>query len=58
LEGAELVALGVRLSAGAEFPGLALFVGPLAGAALWPAVNWLLLMPQRRALEIDDTRTL
>ena len=58
LEGAQLVALGVRLAAGAEFPGLVLFAGPLVGAALWPVVAWLLLMPQRRALEADQTRTL
>lgn len=58
LEGAQLVALGVRLAAGAEFPGLTLFVGPLAGAVLWPAVTWLLLLPQRRPLEIDETRAL
>jgi rod shape-determining protein MreD len=58
LEGAQLVALGVRLAAGAEFPGFALFVGPLIAAALWPAVNWLLLMRQRRPLEIDQTRAL
>jgi rod shape-determining protein MreD len=38
----------VRLAAGAQFPGWALLVGPLAGACLWPAVSWLLLLPQRR----------
>ena len=58
LEGAQLVALGVRLAAGAEFPGLTLFVGPLIGAALGPVVSWLLLRPQRRPLEIDPTRVL
>jgi rod shape-determining protein MreD len=58
LEGTELVALGVRLAAGAEFPGPTIFAGPLVAAALWPAVSWLLLMPQRRPLEIDDTRAL
>ena len=58
LEGAQLVALGVRLAAGAEFPGVSLFAGPLAGAALWPAVTWVLLMPQRRPLEVDQTRAL
>jgi rod shape-determining protein MreD len=58
LEGAQLVALCVRLAAGAEFPGLTLFAGPLVAAALWPAVRWLLLMPQRRALEVDQTRAL
>ncbi len=56
LEGTQLVALGVRLAAGAEFPGWSLFAGPLAAAALWPAVTWLLLIPQRRPIEIDENR--
>lgn len=41
-------ALLVRLAAGDPFPGWAILIGPLAGAALWPAVTWLLLLPQRR----------
>jgi rod shape-determining protein MreD len=41
-------ALLVRLAAGDPFPGWAILVGPLAGAALWPALTWLLLLPQRR----------
>jgi rod shape-determining protein MreD len=44
-QSAELV---VRLAAGDGFPGWALFVGPLIGAALWPVASWLLLRPQRR----------
>ena len=58
LEGAQLVALGVRLVAGAEFPGWSLFAGPLAATALWPVVSWLLLMPQRRPIQIDENRPL
>jgi rod shape-determining protein MreD len=46
---AEGVTLLVRLAAGSEFPGWPIFVGPLFGAALWPLVTWLLLLPQRRA---------
>lgn len=46
----------VRLAAGAEFPGWALAIGPLAGAALWPLVSVVLLAPQRRPSEVDDTR--
>ncbi|OGA39669.1 MAG: rod shape-determining protein MreD [Betaproteobacteria bacterium RIFCSPLOWO2_12_FULL_68_19] len=42
------VALLVRLAAGDPFPGWAILVGPLAGAMLWPAATWLLLLPQRR----------
>ena len=45
---AQGVVLVVRLAAGSGFPGWALLVGPLIGAALWPLVSWLLLMPQRR----------
>ena len=56
LEGVQLVALGVRLAAGAEFPGWSLFAGPLAATALWPAVTRLLLVPQRRPIEIDENR--
>jgi rod shape-determining protein MreD len=48
----------VRLAAGAEFPGWTLLVGPLAGAALWPLVTTLLLMPQRRPAEVDETRAI
>ena len=43
------VALFVRMAAGDAFPGWAVVVGPLLGAALWPAASWLLLLPQRRA---------
>lgn len=51
---AQSVALLVRLAAGDPFPGWALYVSPLAGALLWPGVNWLLLRPQRR-LEKEQT---
>lgn len=44
----QCVVLLVRLAAGNSFPGWPIIVGPLAGAALWPAVTWLLLLPQRR----------
>lgn len=56
LEGAQLVTLGVRMAAGAEFPGWSLLVGPLAATLLWPVVAWLMLMPQRRPVEIDVNR--
>ena len=45
---AQATELVVRLAAGGLFPGWALFVGPLLGAALWPPASWLLLLPQRR----------
>jgi len=51
---AQGVSLLVRIVAGAEFPGWQIFVGPLAGAALWPALSWLLLLPQRRPLRSEE----
>jgi len=46
----------VRLAAGAEFPGWLLAVGPLVGGLLWPVITTILLMPQRRPVEVDETR--
>ena len=48
----------VRLAAGAEFPGWGIAVGPLIGAALWPVVSVLLLMPQRMPVDVDETRAI
>ena len=45
---AQGVAVLVRLAAGAAFPGWTIVVGPLIGAALWPILSWVLLIPQRR----------
>ena len=45
---AEAIELLVRLAAGDSFPGWPIFVGPIVGAALWPAASWLLLLRQRR----------
>lgn len=56
LTGAELVQMVVRLASGAAFPGWSIFAGPLLGALLWPLVSLLLLAPQRRPQEIDETR--
>jgi rod shape-determining protein MreD len=55
---AQGVAALVRLAAGAEFPGWSIVVGPLIGAALWPVVSLLLLMPQRMPTNVDDTRAI
>jgi len=53
---AQAVATVVRLAAGAEFPGWGIALGPLGAALLWPLVSVLLLAPQRRPIEVDDTR--
>lgn len=51
---AQGVSLLVRTIAGAEFPGWRILVGPLLGAALWPALSWLLLLQQRRPLKAEE----
>ena len=51
---AQSVVLIVRIAAGDPFPGWAIYMGPLAGAVLWPMVSWLLVLPQRR-LEREQT---
>jgi rod shape-determining protein MreD len=43
----DLVALLVRVLAGADFPGYAYFLGSFTGAALWPVLYYLLKLPQR-----------
>jgi len=54
LEGAQAVALGVRLAAGEAFPGWSLAAGPAIATLLWPVATWLLLLPQRRPAALDD----
>jgi rod shape-determining protein MreD len=51
---AQSTVLLVRIAAGDPFPGWAIYIGPLAGAVLWPMVSWLLVLPQRR-LEREQT---
>jgi rod shape-determining protein MreD len=55
---AQAVSALVRLAAGADFPGWSIAIGPLIGAVLWPLVTTLLLMPQRRPVEVDETRAI
>jgi rod shape-determining protein MreD len=39
-----------------KFPGWYYFASSLVSAALWPLVTWMLLAPQRRAVDRDETR--
>lgn len=50
------VQLLVRLWVTGKSPGLLFFVESLVSVALWPVVTWLLLAPQRRAVDRDETR--
>lgn len=43
----DLIVLGIRLVAGAEFPGLQYFIGSFVAAALWLPLDALLKLPLR-----------
>jgi len=52
----QLLTLVIRIAAGADFPGWAYFAGSFICAALWPALSFLLLLPQRQAEAMDENR--
>jgi rod shape-determining protein MreD len=53
---AQLVPFLTRLMTGAAFPGWGQLAHGFVEAALWPLACTLLLMPQRRPADPDDTR--
>jgi rod shape-determining protein MreD len=53
---AQLVVLLIRLAVGGTFPGMAYFSASLVAVALWPAVSYLYLAPQRRPADKDENR--
>ncbi len=55
---AQLASLLIRLWVGGAFPGWWYVADSAVGALLWPAVHWLLLAPQRRPVDRDETRPL
>jgi rod shape-determining protein MreD len=55
---AQAVELIVRLAVGAPFPGWPYFFESATTALLWPLATWLLLAPQRRPPDRDETRPL
>lgn len=55
--GVQLIQLTVRLlSSDSHFPGWTFFLECAVTTALWPVASWLLLAPQRRPVDKDDTR--
>jgi len=56
LVGAQVVPFVIRLLMGASFPGWGYLVSGFAEAILWPVASLLLLLPQRRPVDPDDTR--
>jgi len=52
----QAVQVVVRFIVTGRFPGWLHFIESLIAVALWPAITWLLLAPQRRAVDKDHTR--
>ncbi|MEX3581860.1 MAG: rod shape-determining protein MreD [Burkholderia sp.] len=52
----QLVPFVIRLIIGTAFPGWSYLVDGFVEAVLWPVASLLLLMPQRRPVNPDDTR--
>lgn len=55
---AQVCSLMTRLAVGDAFPGPAYFLPSFVASLLWPIVERLLVAPQRRAVERDETRPL
>jgi rod shape-determining protein MreD len=53
---AQVVQLSVRLIVSGKFPGWLYFADSFVAAVLWPVATWILLAPQRRAINRDETR--
>jgi rod shape-determining protein MreD len=53
---AQIVVLVVRVAIGSPFPGWPFFLESATTSLLWPLATWILLAPQRRPLERDQTR--
>jgi rod shape-determining protein MreD len=53
---AQVVQMAVRLIVSGRFPDWLYFSESFVAAALWPVATWLLLAPQRRAIDRDETR--
>ena len=54
----QLVQMVVQLLVSGKMPGWAFFLESFVSAALWPLVTGLLLAPQRRSIDRDETRPL
>lgn len=49
----DLIVLGIRMLAGADFPGFQYFIGSFVAGALWLPLGALLRLPQRSKLDPD-----
>lgn len=52
----QIVQMLIRLMVTGNFSGWAFFAESLSTTLLWPVATWILLAPQRRAVNRDETR--
>ncbi len=52
----QAIIFAIRLIAGASFPGWGYLTNAFVEAALWPVATFILLAPQKRPVDPDDTR--
>ena len=52
----QAIQVAVRFLVTGRFPGAFVFVESVIAVILWPVITWLLLAPQRRAVDKDHTR--
>lgn len=53
---AQIIQATIQFIVNGKFPGLLFFLESVTTAALWPLATLILLAPQRRAVDRDDTR--
>ncbi len=51
----DVIVLLIRLAAGSDFPGYWYFAGSVIGGLLWPALSFLLKLPQRPRFDPDQS---
>ena len=49
----DVIVLLIRLVAGSDFPGYWYFLGSIIGGLLWPALSFVLKLPQRPRADVD-----
>lgn len=54
----QVVQMVIQLMVSGKFPGWLYFLESIVTTLLWPVAAWMLLAPQRRAVDRDDIRPL
>ncbi len=52
----QVVQMLIQLAVTGKLPGWLFFAQSIVATMIWPIVCWLLLAPQRRAVDRDETR--